>query len=228
MRPPAHRGLRLRPGGKWEFGSRKWECGSRKWEGGPVVVPKKKRDYAAAGMRPSTSPDEPKVEVGMLPAEGENRNKNRKDSDSNSAFRIPHSAFKGVPIIAITASAFSEQRQEIMAAGCNDMVTKPFQAHEIFEAMARFLDIEYIYETKGEAASDRLGGTDLTSAMLADLPTELLQELREATLTLNSEAITAVIERIEPLDPDTAKDLQTLMDDFQIGRIHDLLGEVEG
>jgi CheY-like chemotaxis protein len=133
-----------------------------------------------------------------------------------------------VPIIAITASAFREQRQEILAAGCNDMVTKPFQAHEIFEAMARFLDIEYIYETKGEAAPDRLGRTDLTSAMLADLPTELLQELREANLTLNSEAISAVIEHIEPLAPDTAKGLRTLLDDFQIGRIHDLLGEVEG
>ena len=64
--------------------------------------------------------------------------------------------------------------------------------------------------------------------MLAELPAELLQELREATKSLNSEAITAVIERIEPLAPDTAKGLQTLMDDFQIGRIHDLLGEVEG
>ena len=61
--------------------------------------------------------------------------------------------------------------------------------------------------------------------MLADLPAELLQELREATKSLNSEAITAVIERIEPLDPDTAKGLQTFMNDFQIGRIHDLLGE---
>jgi hypothetical protein len=94
--------------------------------------------------------------------------------------------------------------------------------------MGRFLDIEYIYEPEDEAASDQLGRTDLTAAMLAELPAELLQELREATKSLNSEAITAVIERIEPLAPDTAKGLQTLMDDFQIGRIHDLLGEVEG
>ena len=107
------------------------------------------------------------------------------------------------------------------------MVTKPFQAHEIFEAMARFLDIEYIYETKGEAAPDRLGRTDLTSAMLADLPTELLQELREATLTLNSEAITAVIERIEPLAPDTAKNLRILVDDLQMGRIQELLEDIK-
>jgi pilus assembly protein TadC len=63
--------------------------------------------------------------------------------------------------------------------------------------------------------------------MLADLPTELLQELREATLTLNSEAISAVIERIEPLAPDTAKGLRTLLDDLQMGRLQELLEEVK-
>lgn len=128
-----------------------------------------------------------------------------------------------VPIIAITASAFNEQRHEIMAAGCNDMVTKPFQTHEIFEAMARFLDIEYIYVAESEAAPDRLSGTELTSAMLAELPAELLQELREATLSLNTEAITAAIERIEPLAPDTALGLRTLLDDLQMGRIEELI-----
>ena len=130
-----------------------------------------------------------------------------------------------LPIIAITASAFKEQRPDVLATGCNDMVIKPFQAQEIFEVMGRFLDIEYICEQEPEAAPDRVPEVELTSAMLADLPAELLQELREATKSLNSEAITAVIERIEPLDPDTAKGLQTFMNDFQIGRIHDLLGE---
>jgi CheY-like chemotaxis protein len=132
-----------------------------------------------------------------------------------------------VPIIAITASAFSEQRQEILAAGCNDMVIKPFLAHEILEAMGRFLDIKYIYEPKGEAAPSRTGETDLTSALLADLPAEFLQEFRGATLSLNREAISEVIDRIEPLAPDTAKGLLTLPDDFQIGRIRDLLEDIK-
>jgi CheY-like chemotaxis protein len=128
-----------------------------------------------------------------------------------------------VPIIAITASAFREQRQEILAAGCNDMVIKPFQAHEIFEAMGRFLNIEYIYEPEREAAPSRKVETHLTSAMLDDLPAELLQELRGATLSLNSEAISAVIARIEPLAPDTANGLRTLLDDMQMGRLQKLM-----
>ena len=128
-----------------------------------------------------------------------------------------------LPIIAITASAFREQRQEILAAGCNDMVIKPFQAHEIFETMGRFLNIAYIYEPEREAAPSRKVETQLISAMLADLPAELLQELRGATLSLNSDAISAVIERIEPLAPDTANGLRTLLDNMQMGRLQELI-----
>ena len=65
------------------------------------------------------------------------------------------------------------------------LVRKPFQEHEIFEAMARLLDVEYIYEQDSEADPAQTHGLELTAAMLAELPAELLQELRETTLALN-------------------------------------------
>ena len=104
------------------------------------------------------------------------------------------------------------------------MVTKPFQESEIFETMARLLDIEYIYET--EVPSDHIDGTYLTSAMLSDLSPELLQDLNDACLTLNSESILGVITRIESEVPDVAKGLQNLLDNFQIGRIRELLEKI--
>jgi sulfur transfer protein SufE len=61
--------------------------------------------------------------------------------------------------------------------------------------------------------------------MLAGLPPELNQELRQTVLALDREAIFAVIERIEALSPDTAKGLRILMDNFQTGLIGELLGE---
>ena len=42
-------------------------------------------------------------------------------------------------------------------------------------------------------------------------------------MSLDSEAISAVIERIEPLAPDTAKGLLTLLDDFQMRRLRELI-----
>ncbi len=39
---------------------------------------------------------------------------------------------KTVKIVAITASVLAEQRETILAAGCDDVVNKPIQEHEIF------------------------------------------------------------------------------------------------
>jgi CheY-like chemotaxis protein/anti-sigma regulatory factor (Ser/Thr protein kinase) len=136
------------------------------------------------------------------------------------------SGYDKLPIIAITASAFSEQADEIMASGCNDMVTKPFQESEIFETMARFLDLEYVYETESKTTAEQKGEIDLTSAMLADLPTEALQELEEACLALNTEALAIIIKRIKIEAPDTAKGLKQLVDNFQTGRIHELIQKI--
>jgi hypothetical protein len=58
------------------------------------------------------------------------------------------------------------------------------------------------------------------------LPAESLKKLRHATLVLDSAAMAVLIERIEGHAPDTAKSLQELVDDFQFGRIRDLLGDV--
>ncbi len=49
-------------------------------------------------------------------------------------------------IIALTASVFEEQRQEVLNCGCDDFAAKPFRSQEIFEKMAQYLGVEYVYE----------------------------------------------------------------------------------
>jgi len=132
-----------------------------------------------------------------------------------------------VKIVAITASAIQNQNAEILAAGCNDVVIKPFQANEIFEIMGRFLDIEYIYESKGKVSPVLTGKPDLTIAMLTDLPPELLQELSEACLLLDIDLIATIIDRIEALAPDTAKGLRTLLDGYRIQHIRDMIRKIK-
>ena len=59
----------------------------------------------------------------------------------------------------------------------------------------------------------------------AALPEELRGELSRATLVLDREALAGVIERIAVEALDTARGLQALVDDFQLGRIRELMGE---
>lgn len=47
--------------------------------------------------------------------------------------------YKDIPIIAQTAYAFPEQRQEILKAGCDDIIHKPFKIHEFLNTVSGFL-----------------------------------------------------------------------------------------
>ena len=139
---------------------------------------------------------------------------------------LPGGNADAVKIVAVTASAFEEQREEILASGCDDLVRKPFREHEIFAAMAQLLDVEYVYEQVGEEPA-QVQEIELTTEMLAELPPELRQALDATTLALNREATLEVVERIEELAPDTAAGLRALVQDLKMGRIRELLGETE-
>jgi len=132
---------------------------------------------------------------------------------------------EAVKIVAVTASVLEERHDEILACGCDEVVRKPFRDHEIFESMTRHLDVKYLYKDMGEEALQK-ERINLTAEMLAGLPPDLLQKLRETTLLLNMEAILEVIERIEAHAPDTAEHLRAFVQNFQIDRIREMLGEV--
>ncbi|MGJ3254375.1 MAG: PAS domain-containing protein [Elainellaceae cyanobacterium] len=48
-------------------------------------------------------------------------------------------------IVALTASAFDEQRSKIFDAGCDGIIHKPFQADQLFDAIAKYLGVNYVY-----------------------------------------------------------------------------------
>lgn len=129
-----------------------------------------------------------------------------------------------VKIVAITASAFKEERSKILAAGCDDVVYKPFLDQEILDTMARLLDVDYRYQDSPPFA-EQTPATKLSGEMLAELPPELRQDLSEAALVLDMEAIANLIRRIGALAPETAQQLQALVQEFQLDRIRELLDE---
>ena len=63
--------------------------------------------------------------------------------------------------------------------------------------------------------------------MLAQLPPESLRDLSQTTLVANRDAILEVVERIREHTPETADSLQELVQNFEIDRIRELLGEAD-
>ena len=129
-----------------------------------------------------------------------------------------------VKILAVTASVFQEQRDKILSAGCDELVRKPIQEHYIFTAIKQQLGVEYRYEQIKKIPIAETSN-ELTQEMLADLPAEFLDDLRQAILALDREAMAVLIKRLEPEAKSTAQGLKTLVESYQFGRIRELLGD---
>jgi len=129
-----------------------------------------------------------------------------------------------VRIVAITASVFREQRQKTLDAGCDEVVHKPYQAHEVFDAMAQQLGVNYLYE-KVEPHNEPEQTTQLTVNQIAQLPPELRSALKEMTLRLDLDGLISLLQQAREIDPDIANGLKALLDRFQYERILKLLEE---
>ncbi|MCU7923324.1 MAG: PAS domain S-box protein [Candidatus Thiodiazotropha sp. (ex Dulcina madagascariensis)] len=129
----------------------------------------------------------------------------------------------GVRIVAITASAFKEQRRSILQAGCDDVVHKPFRAHEILDAMRRQLGVCYRYEEQvGEQPVDPV--VEVTAGMLETLSPVLRDKLSKAVHRLDIEATGVVIDQIRAIDAGIADGLLALTKAYRFERILELLG----
>lgn len=112
-----------------------------------------------------------------------------------------------VKIVAVTASAFKEEQQEVLDAGMDDFVRKPYRPDEIYDCLARQLDVRYRYEAGADDAP-------LTAAMLMKLPDPLRRELRESVASLDGDRIAAMLDRIGAVDREVARALARLAENF--------------
>jgi len=118
---------------------------------------------------------------------------------------------KDVKVIAVTASAFMEERDEMMAAGMNDFVRKPYRFNEIYDSLTRQLGVQYVY---AQAQEDEATPVALTAEMMMVLPQVLRDELKVALESLDSDHIEAVIGQVAGHDANLQKTLSRLVENF--------------
>lgn len=121
-----------------------------------------------------------------------------------------------VKIIALTASVFIEQHDEIMKAGCDSVLHKPFHAVDIFTELNKQLGVEFIYKDYVKISHTV---QKITTEMLETLPQELLMQLQEAALRLDIEEIDAVVAKIREISLDIAEGLTDLEKNYHFDQI---------
>ena len=93
---------------------------------------------------------------------------------------------KRTPIIALTASAFEEDREAIMATGCDGFVRVQFKEHKLLDNIKQLLVVRFRYK---EQAAESRKDMPLDSQALAQFPKELRARLLEAAQQLDSEKV---------------------------------------
>ena len=115
-----------------------------------------------------------------------------------------------VKIVAVTASAFNEQRLEMLNAGMDDFVRKPYRFSEIYECLTKQLGVQFIYS--GIPVSEE--AVELTADSLSMLPGDLRDELVGALESLDSDRITKVVEQVAVFDIKLKKSLTSFINNF--------------
>jgi signal transduction histidine kinase/DNA-binding NarL/FixJ family response regulator len=134
-------------------------------------------------------------------------------------------ALRSIPIIGLTASAFEEHREHALAAGCNGFIRKPFKETEIFEMMAKYLGVSYIYKEDKQQTVEGKGMElygkilPLTPELLAALPPDLFANLKRAAEQLNPFLLSRTIEEIRTHNGTLAAALAALAYNFNYKEI---------
>ncbi len=136
---------------------------------------------------------------------------------------------KDVPIIAVTASVFEEQLQEVIKTGAVDFLRKPLKQEELYEKMARYIPAEFEYDIETAAETVTSGQTlpeDELAEKLALLSADIRADLLTAARQLDKGQVLALLEVMADRYPDVAAFIRTSAEAYRFDLIEEALTRV--
>jgi two-component system, chemotaxis family, sensor kinase Cph1 len=133
-------------------------------------------------------------------------------------------------IIALTAHAFSEERSTVLETGCDDFIPKPLKEDILFEKIAAYLGVKYIYAEENQLTSSELSTqpVNLTEEALNTMPIEWLRRLHWAVMAVDDLLVLELINEIPEEQTALAETLRNLVENFRLDIIANLTQSLTG
>jgi len=121
---------------------------------------------------------------------------------------------KDIPIIALSANVFEEDKKEALKNGANDFLAKPVEEKEILLILEKYLHIELEYENKEKRID--------VKKELEILPKEFVEKLKEKALLMDNDGIFELLKEYE-LSNDLKIYIKNLVDEFKYQELLNLV-----
>lgn len=127
-------------------------------------------------------------------------------------------------IIALTASAFEEERQVILSEGIDDFIRKPFKEYEIFNVLSKHLNgVDFIYSDEEALQPTRPVSldqqTDLAFLAMDQISEEWLSSFKFAVESADSEAIHLLLQEVKKTHPRLIRPIEGLVNQYRFDLI---------
>ncbi len=122
-------------------------------------------------------------------------------------------------IIALTASAFEEDRVLMLAEGCNDFVRKPFRPADITETLRKHAGIRFAYADQPVLPLGTGVTFDEVRLDFTGVPRDWLAALRTAAVQADGDRLAILLDEVRPAHPTLAAAVMQLAENFDYDAI---------
>jgi len=131
---------------------------------------------------------------------------------------------KDTVIIALSASAFDDEKEDSMQHGTDAFVKKPFRDTELLEEIRHHTGIKYVYSEKIEDI-EKKEIFILKKSHLKEIPLEIINQIIIAANRGDYDELKSLVESLEVISNNVKESLLDLIDDFKFEEILQLCGE---
>ncbi|MBD2612790.1 response regulator [Nostoc punctiforme FACHB-252] len=131
-------------------------------------------------------------------------------------------------IIALTASAFEEERQKTLSIGCDDFIRKPFTQEVLLEKLSEHLGVKYTSQIQITNTSVVEQPTQMFTSVaevlshLSQMPPEWLQQIHYAAASCSDDLILQLLKEIPSDKSQIFQVFRDLANNYQFEKIMEL------